>query len=162
MTENIPRTYMTKDDKAAFTCPKCNKSRLMDVSRFKNVNKASIKVKVKCPCGHQYSIILERRKEIRKEVAFIGTYTAVEKGVDVVGRITVKDLSRSGLRFKTHLPRQFEVNEELLLEFELDDREQSQVKRKVIVRSQHGDSVGVSFATSNHYDKLGAYLLYSL
>ncbi|MFO8049125.1 MAG: PilZ domain-containing protein, partial [Desulfosudaceae bacterium] len=75
---------------------------------------------------------------------------------------TIKDLSRSGLRFKTHLPRQFEVNEELMLEFELDDREQSQVQRKVIVRSQHGDSVGVSFATSNHYDKLGAYLLYSL
>ncbi|MFP4039779.1 MAG: PilZ domain-containing protein [Desulfosudaceae bacterium] len=162
MNDNLPRTYMTKDDKAAFTCPKCNKSRLMDVSRFKSVNKASIKVKVKCPCGHQYSIILERRKEIRKEVAFIGTYTAIEKGVDVVGRITVKDLSRSGLRFKTHLPRQFEVDEELLLEFELDDREQSQVQRKVIVRSQHGDSVGVSFVTSNHYDKLGAYLLYSL
>lgn len=162
MNDKLPRTYMTKDDKAAFTCPKCGKSRLMDVSKFKNINKASIKVNARCPCGHQYKIILERRKEIRKEVSFLGTYTAVEKGVDVMGRMTVKDLSRSGLRFKAHLPREFEIGEELLLEFELDDRDQSQVQRKAIVRSQHGDSVGVSFATSNHYDKLGAYLLYSL
>jgi|SRR6056297_2602659 len=159
---NLPRTYMTKDGKAAFTCPKCHKSKLMDVSQFKDVNKASIKVKCKCPCGHQYTVLLERRKEIRKGVSFVGTYTAFEKGMETKGRITVVNLSRSGLRFKTHLPSQFEVGEELFLEFELDDRDQSLVKRKVIVRSQHGNSVGVSFATTEHYDKLGAYLLYSL
>jgi len=160
--ENLPRTFMTKDDKAAFTCPKCSKVRIMDVSGFKNIDKAVIKVKCKCPCGHVYSVLLERRREIRKVVAFLGNYCTLEKGRESKGRITVKDLSRSGLRFKVHLPYQFQSGETVMLEFTLDDREQSLIKRKVIIRSQHGDSVGASFASTEHYDKLGPYLLYSL
>ncbi len=159
---NLPRTFITKDDKATFQCPKCQKVQVKDVSQFKHVQRAVIKVKCKCPCGHVYKILLERRKEVRKAVDFIGTYISIEKGLDVKGRMTIIDLSRSGLRFKTHLPQQFSEGEEVQLEFNLDDREQSLIKRKVIVRSQQGNSVGASFTSSEHYDKLGTYLLYSL
>jgi transcription elongation factor Elf1 len=160
--EKLPRIFMTQKDTAAFTCPKCGKVRIMDVSQFKHVNKSVIKVKCKCPCGHKYSVLLERRKEIRKEVAFIGSFSSLERGRDGRGRVTVKDLSRSGLRFKMHLPYQFKIGENIMLEFTLNDRDQSLITRKVIIRSQHGDSVGASFASTEHYDKLGPYLLYSL
>ena len=144
-TQKLPRTFMTEKNTAAFTCPKCNKVRIMDVSQFKDINKASIKVKCKCTCGHKYSVILERRKEIRKEVNFPGTYYAYERGMEVKGRITIRDLSRSGLRFKMDLPRQFKVGETIMLEFTLNDRDQSVIKRQVIVRSQFDKFVGVSF-----------------
>jgi transcription elongation factor Elf1 len=160
--ENLPRIFMTKEDKAPFTCPKCGKVRIMDVSQFKHVNKSVIKVKCKCPCGHTYSVLLERRREIRKEVSFIGTYYAHEKGMEIKGRITIRDLSRSGLRFKTHLSHQFTLGETVTLEFTISDREHSMITRKVVIRSQHGDSVGASFVSTEHYDKLGPYLLYSL
>ena len=160
--ENLPRTFMTEKNKAAFTCPKCNKVKIMDVSQFKDVNKAVIKVKCKCPCGNRYSVLLERRKEIRKEVNLVGTYIAEERGLEVKGRITIRDLSRSGLRFKLDIPRQFEPGQTILLEFTLNDREQSVIKRRVIVRSQFDKFVGVSFQSKEHYDKLGPYLLYSL
>ncbi len=160
--ENLPRTFITKDDKATFKCPKCNKVQLKDVSQFKDVNRAVIKVKVKCPCGNIYKMLLERRREVRKQVNFVGNYTAIEKDMDIQGRMTIVDMSRSGLRFQTHLPQQFEIGEEVQLEFQLDDQQQSLIKRKVVVRSQHGNSVGASFRSTDHYDKLGTYLLYSI
>jgi len=163
MTENLPRTFMTKDNRAAFTCPKCGKVRVMDVSQFKDVNKATIKVKCKCPCGHQYSVLLERRREIRKEVYFPGTFNLMGQGnKPIKGRITVRDLSRSGLRFEINAPYQFRTGETVLLEFTINDREQSLIKRNVIIRSQHGSLVGASFASTEHYDKLGPYLLFTL
>lgn len=160
--ENLPRTFISKDNKATFKCPKCQKIQIKDVSQFKNVDKATIKVKCKCPCGNVYKIILERRQEVRKPVKFMGTYSALEKGVDVKGSMTIVDLSRSGLRFQTRMPQQFSVGEKIHVEFTLDDQQQTLIKRTLIVRSQHGSSVGTSFATTDHYDKLGTYLLYSL
>lgn len=160
--ENLPRTFISKDDKATFKCPKCGKLQVKDVAQFKNIDKATIKVKCKCPCGHVYKIILERRREVRKPVSFVGTYTALEKGMDVKGRMTIVDLSRSGLRFQTRMPQQFEVGEKVQIEFNLNDQQQTPIKRNVIVRSQHGNSVGASFESADHYDKLGTYLLYSL
>lgn len=160
--ENLPRAFISKDDKATFKCPKCQKIQIKDVSQFKNINKATIKVKCKCPCGNVYKIILERRREVRKPVSFVGIYTSLEKGMDVQGRMTIVDLSRSGLRFQTRMPQQFEAGEKVQIEFNLDDQQQTPIKRNVIIRSQHGNSVGASFESSDHYDKLGTYLLYSL
>ena len=160
--DNLPRTFITKKDKATFTCPSCGKAEIKDVARFKDVDKPYIIVKCKCPCGHTYRMRLERRQEIRKNVGFVGTFTAGEKGMDTQGRMTIMDISRSGLRFKTHLPYQFEKDEKVFLEFTLENEEQSLIKREVVVRGQHGTSVGASFVSRNHYDKLGAYLLYSM
>lgn len=162
MSENLPRTFMNEKLKATFTCPKCHKVKVMDVSQFKDVNKAVIKVKATCPCGHKYSVLLERRKEIRKEVNLPGTYYVIEHGGEVKGRVTIRDLSRSGLRFKMDLPREFEIGETIRLEFTLNDRENSLIKRNVIIRSQYQTFVGASFQSKEHYDKLGPYLLYSL
>lgn len=160
--KNIPRVYMTAQNKAGFTCPKCNKVRVMDVSQFKDVNKPVIKVKCKCTCGHKYSVLLERRREIRKEVNLTGRYETLDRELTVKGTIIVKDLSRSGLRFQLKMPQEFKIGETLMLEFTLNDRDSSQIKRKVIVRSQFGVSVGTSFESKEHFDKLGPYLLYSL
>ena len=159
--ENIPRVYMTAQNKAGFTCPKCSKVRVMDVSQFKDVNKSVIKVKCKCPCGHKYSVLLERRKEIRKEVDLPGTYYTIDREREIRGSVVVRDLSRSGLRFQLRMPQEFKIGETIFIEFTLNDRENSLIKRKLIVRSQHGSSVGTSFESKEHFDKLGPYLLYS-
>ncbi|MFZ5564331.1 MAG: PilZ domain-containing protein [Thermodesulfobacteriota bacterium] len=161
MTDPVQKVFMNKDNKANFTCPVCSKARLMDVSQYKDIDKA-VKVKAKCPCGHVYSVLLERRRHVRKAVSLIGSYTADEKGMDIKGRMTVVDISRTGLRFKMHMQHYFEENDQLSIEFHLDDQEQTLVKRKVIVRSIHGLYVGVRFASDQHYDKLGTYLLYQV
>jgi len=160
-TENLPKVFMNKENKATFTCPKCKNARVKDVSQYKDIDRA-VKVKCKCSCGHVYTVLLERRKHIRKPVNFIGSYTADEKGMDVKGRMTVTDISRTGLRFRMQMQHYFEPGDTLDIEFQLDDNEQTLIKRRVIVRSVQGLSVGVEFTSDQHYDKLGAYLLYHM
>ena len=59
MAEKI---FVTEDNMAVLECPQCKKGKRVDVSRFKDVRQA-VKIKVKCPCGHLFKVILERRKK---------------------------------------------------------------------------------------------------
>ncbi len=54
-------TIYILDDKATFVCPKCEKAKTADVSKYKFVD-AEIKVNCKCPCGHRYTVLLDRRQ----------------------------------------------------------------------------------------------------
>jgi hypothetical protein len=112
--------------------------------------------------------MLERRKFYRKgtdlpgaytykKINFPGTYT--RESDDDRGLMTVTDISRSGLKIRVNVIRDFSPGDRLNVEFNLDDRGRSLIKKAVIVRNILGKSVGVEFDTMGHFDKLGAYLL---
>jgi len=75
--------------------------------------------------------------------------------------MTITDLSRSGLRIKLNFPQKLEPGDKLDLEFTLDDKLRSVVKKEVIVRSVKDLSIGLEFVYSEHFDKLGPYLLFN-
>jgi hypothetical protein len=50
----------------------------------------------------------------------------------------------------------------LVVEILLDDPQASLVRKEVVVRSVSGHLLGVEFVSTDHYDKLGPYLLYRL
>jgi len=72
----------------------------------------------------------------------------------------ILDLSRSGLRMKTNDVAELKVGDILNLRFTLDDKQNSEVTKEVIVRSISGHSLGTEFLSLEHYDKLGSYLLF--
>jgi hypothetical protein len=76
--------------------------------------------------------------------------------------MTVEDLSRSGLRIKQDFPKEISPGDHLALAFKLDDDQQSIVRKEVVVISVKGSSVGAAFLNSEHYDKLGPYLLFHM
>jgi hypothetical protein len=154
MTEKV---FIGSNDMATFKCPECNKTKTTNVSRFRNIQQA-VRVKCKCPCGHTYSALLERRKHIRKDTHLAGTFIH-ENGVDR-GTMDILDLSRSGLRIKTNFPANIKVGDKMRLEFTLDDKQFSKVSKEVIVRSVSGRSIGTEFVSLEHFDKLGSYLLF--
>jgi hypothetical protein len=151
----LDRVIITDDNTATFVCPKCKKWKTKDVSRYKNTE-TSVRVKIKCPCGHAYAVILERRKCIRKNVNLPGKFISYKKSE--ADNIIVTDISQTGLRFKLEFPQDFAPEEKLNLEFTLDDKQRSLVKKKVIVRTVKDLSIGVEFLSAGHYDKLGPYL----
>ena len=55
---------------------------------------------------------------------------------------------------------EIKVGDILKLQFTLDDKENSEVTKEVIVRSISGNSLGTEFLSLEHYDKLGSYLLF--
>jgi hypothetical protein len=91
----MPQSVFFKDEyKAVFTCPECTKSKTVDFSKvlFKT-NKISLKVK--CPCGHIFPVIIERRKFYRKETNLSGVFMLENNSKELP--MTVTNISRSGM-----------------------------------------------------------------
>lgn len=158
MNKEPEKVFIGDNNRATFRCPRCDKSKTTDVSRYKDIQKA-VRVKCSCPCGHSYTVLLERRKHIRKNLNLVGTYV-YENGQEQ-GRMTVLDLSRSGMKIKLNFKPNMQIGDKLLLTFNLDDAQHSQVQKEVVVRSIHDTVLGVEFTSQEHYDKLGSYLLFN-
>ena len=53
---------------------------------------------------------------------------------------------------------EFQVGDNLTIEFTLDDEERSQIREAGIVQRIQSNTVGLDFKTTDHYGKLGRYL----
>lgn len=152
----VRTVYVNNENKAVFTCPACTKARTMDVSRFLAL-KTNARIKAKCPCGHAYSVILERRKHYRKATRLAGAYSANNDQRELP--VTVTNLSRSGLEFTTSCVKNLKAGDRGDIEFRLDDKNKSLIKKKVVIRKIEEKKIGVEFSFLDEYDKaLGFYL----
>ncbi|MBF0119992.1 MAG: PilZ domain-containing protein [Desulfobacterales bacterium] len=149
------KAFINIENKATFVCPQCNKTKVADVSKYKDIDQP-IWVNCKCPCGHTYKVLLERRRHFRKEVNLKGRYIWGDKGG---GSLLVKDLSRSGIKFMVNFPPKFSSGDLITVEFTLDNQASSIVRKDVIVKNINKLIVGAEFTTQDHYDFLGGYFL---
>jgi hypothetical protein len=156
MTEKV---YITSKQMATFICPKCQKSKTVNVSKYASLDKI-VKVKVTCPCGYGYTSILEKRKKYRKETNLPGSFVHLVDGRQAGGGLmTVKDLSTSGLKIQINSKHNCKVGDVILVEFCLDDSHRTLIKKKVIVRNIVGPHIGTEFAPTEAIDRaLGFYL----
>ncbi len=148
--------FVNQENKAVFTCPSCTKARTKDVSKVLHENKSAT-IKVKCPCGHIFPVVLERRKYYRKATKLPGIFIPEKKLKEFP--MTVTNLSRSGLEFKSYENNNLKVGDRLKAEFRLDDKSRSLMSKEVIVKKIEGTTVGAEFCVMDEYDKvLGFYL----
>jgi len=148
--------FIHNENKAVFTCPQCTKSKTVDVSKiiFKT---SKLNLKVKCPCGHIFPVILERRKFYRKETNLRGFFVLENDSRELP--MTVTNISRSGLQFKSAANVNFKLDDRVVMEFRLDDKAKSLIKKKGIIKRIEGMTIGVEFSFIDEYDKvLGFYL----
>ena len=155
----LEKVHITSKQMATFVCPKCQRSKTANVSKYANMDK-TIKVNVKCPCGHAYTAILEKRRRYRKETDLPGSFIHLVGGRQVgKGVMTVKDISLSGLKLKVNTTFNGALGDRLLLEFHLDNVHRTLIKRKVIIRNIYPPLIGTEFAPNEPVDKaLGFYL----
>src|SRR6266487_4154362 len=120
-TMEIKKIYANDDEKGTLICEKCGKTRVVDLSNFKNIGKP---LKVKCGCGHFFFVRIEIRKFYRKSTHLSGEYIKISndatKGLEK-GAMTVEDLSRTGLGFRTKTPHNIRMEDMLRVRFILDD-----------------------------------------
>jgi PilZ domain-containing protein len=158
MTEKI---FLNSDQTATFVCPKCRKTRLVDVSPYL-AHKNIIRLRAKCACGHIYKVFIDKRKKFRKQTRLAGTYKygpndSLSK--KYTGEITIENLSYSGLRIKLQAMPRFKVNDILLVDFLLDDKKKSRIQTKVVVRNIKGFYAGLEYVSQHSLNKeLGFYL----
>lgn len=152
--------FISSNNTATFRCPQCGQAKTADVSQHAASDKR-ITVNCTCVCGHKFRCRLEKRRQYRKTVNFPGKFMLLGKdGPADTGLMTIVDISTTGLKFKTTVPRQFDSGTELRVEFCLDDRNRTPMEKRVIVRNVSGSYVGVSFHTNELEDPaLGFYLM---
>ena len=158
MTDNV---FIYKDNKAIVICPKCEKSKTIDVSEDIG-SKYLVRLQHKCSCGYLYIVLLERRKRQRKIVNLPGTFLcSVSKEPVDKGLMTIQDITRAGLCFKldANTKQNFNIGDKFLLEFHLDDQSRSLIKKEAIIRNIRGPFIGVEFSSVDLYDRaLGLYM----
>ena len=158
----VEKIFITAHKMATFICPACRRTKTVDVTKNKTLARA-VKVRVKCPCGHVYSVQLERRRHYRKETDLPGAFFRLKSGKKIGhGSMVVKDISRSGLRCKLNSRINLKVGDTILVEFHLDDRQRSHIKKEAVVRIITNNEIGVEFSSMDPSDisdkRLGFYL----
>jgi len=156
------RIFVTNDNKATLACPACERSRTIDASPCMGVARV-VRIRIKCPCGHQYPTQLERRRHFRKVVNFKGTYSQTPGGRHVGrGDMAVLDLSRTGVKMRLSGNKAFSVGDKLMVEFQLDDPRRSTIRKESVVRRIDGSELGAEFTPTGpadpHAKAIGFYL----
>lgn len=159
----MQKAFVSSNNKVTFACPQCKKTRTVDIAKHKALEKA-VKIKIHCPCGHDYPVMIERRKQFRKEVSLPGTFTRIYNERRAGGgTMVVKDVSRNGLSLRVNDIAYIRVGDILEVEFTLDDTKRSPILKEVVVRKIFGHDLGTEFVSidaGNASDKaIGFYLL---
>jgi len=159
------KVFVNSDNTATLMCPNCQKTRIVDVSKYMRPDAPS-KLKAKCKCGHSYAVSLEKRKYFRKETQLEGIYrytvsNSVVSSAEVQGRLMVVNISKTGMRLKLNSMPRFQVGDLINVEFRLDDSKKSLISRNVYVRNMKGLFIGVEYASQPSLDSaLGFYLFH--
>lgn len=183
----IKEITLNKENKADIRCSKCLKNRSVDMSKYKDMDRA-IRFKTKCRCGHSDTVFLNRRDKFRKNTDFFGIYTNMSSGKGgQKGEMTVLDVSRAGLRMEishvklkvkehdvsvvTGEQASFEhkikkpvdeinIGDKLLVEFRLDDTKKTLIKKEVLIRWMKMPYIGVEFSSKSLYEgSLAFYMM---
>jgi hypothetical protein len=156
----VESVYPTDSNKATFICPKCRKTKTVDVSKFAHTSQ-TVRVNSTCSCGHKWTSVLEKRKRYRKSVNLPGTYALTRDGqVTDRGGMQVTDVSAGGVKLKLSVQRNLQVGDYLSIEFHLDDSKRTIIKKDVVVRNISGIYIGTAFRFADPYDPvLGFYLM---
>jgi len=156
----IQKVFVTKSKTIHISCPECGRNRDKDVSKYMKLDQA-VQLKYKCPCGYNFSLLLDRRRYVRKKVNFTGTLTFGKRKYSIlVVDILVMDVSKYGLKIKLIDKFDIEKDQVVTIEFQLDDEAQSIVSKDAVVRNVMIPTIGVEFLAHDHYDKFGAYILF--
>jgi hypothetical protein len=153
----MEKAHISNSNTATFVCSNCENTSTVDVGKYVNVEKR-VTVKVRCRCGHEFKVVLEKRKKYRKQTNLPGNYTNLDADNDK-GVMTVVDISSTGLKLKLNVSRDFNIGETLKVEFSLDDKRHTEIKKNVVVQNISGNYVGVAFASREPDDPAPRYYL---
>ena len=158
MTNQTPKnkTFVKDDSQATIVCPACSVAKTISVEEFRHRQHV---LKVKCNCGHSFSLQLEFRQFFRKETELQGVYDT-KPPARGGGIATIVNLSLIGACFEVRGVHDLKIGHKGSLVFTLDNRKETVLYRQVIIRSVDGNRIGCEFVEDRAFEKeLGFYLL---
>jgi hypothetical protein len=151
----IPKLFVGKKWTTKIICPNCKCSRFVNFSKYKKLAR-TVKVRIKCKCGYAQVALLERRDRHRKPTNLKGIYISklVGRNIDQES-IEVKNLSVDGIRFKfmDNHKYEFKPGDELLVEFSLNEKPGSLIRKEAIIKSFNRPSISAQFKNKNSFNE---------
>ncbi|MDM8522554.1 PilZ domain-containing protein [Desulfococcaceae bacterium HSG8] len=156
MTEK--KLFINNDNMAVCVCPKCKETKGFNVFGYESVNEP-VRITHLCGCGHSQTLLLERRKFHRKKAELPGLCTFTKEKTKRT--MTVKDLSRGGLKLELNEKTDVKIGNKIFVEFCLDDEDFTLIRKKGIIKNISKNYIGIEFypgKPGNLYDKaIGVY-----
>ena len=161
-TESFKKVFIPDNNIVTIECPSCKISKQVNVSKYIK-HETQVRFNVKCSCGNTFPFLLERREFYRKGTSLKGTFVYSPKiGKKEKGSMTVLDISRGGIRFKTRAATTVKKGDSIEVEFNLDNQKKSLIKKLVTVRNVKDCIINAQFCffdSNNPGDKdIGFYL----
>ena len=149
------KSFVKTNNTASIRCPSCALVKNIPVGKFRNSQHT---LKTRCQCDTVFMVSLDFRKHYRKPTNIDGVYTAIG-GHGGGGQMQIDNISRSGVGFSLPEGHRMTVGQKVLLIFKIDDKKQTELTKKVIIRRIHNNSFGCEFANMNQVGKdLGFFL----
>ena len=148
--------HVRADNSATLTCPICGMVKHFSAAPYYSIRHSMI---VRCSCKASFPIQLNFRRNFRKLTNLPGTYHIISAGSSGSGIIQVTNLSRGGAEFTVsgghNLVKDLEIN----LEFQLNDKKQTVLKKQAVIKTVRQNVIGCEFKCSGEMDKaLGFFL----
>ena len=150
------KIFVTSSKMATFPCSECGNSFQKDVSKYIG-HEAQVRLKYKCKCQNSFSVVLERRRSIRKNVAFRGYILDKQQKIP----ITVVDISKHGMKIKILKKLLLKEGQKIRIEFSLDDPKKSVISKTVQINKIIPPlTMGCKFLEQEHFGDLGKFFLF--
>ena len=141
---------------ASIRCPDCALVKNIAVGKFRNRKHT---LKTRCSCGTTFLVALDFRRHYRKPTKTIGVYSLIGESCSGGGQMQVNNISRSGVGFSVSGMHNISTGQKALLNFRIDDKKQTELTIKVLIKNIRGNTVGCEFINQNQIGKdLGFYL----
>ena len=150
------KAFVRTDGSTTIICPECRIAKNVSALPFKGKKHL---LKVRCPCGKAFAVQLDFRHHYRKNADLPAKYSFVDTPEDGDFNVQITNLSLSGICFTTNSPNLLTIGLNLIIEFNLDDKRKTLIKKKITVRNIREQVIGCEFTGNEAFEKnLGFYL----
>jgi len=152
---DVQKSFVNAQGIATIKCPQCGIIKNLPATQYRGRQHA---LKVRCTCDYTWNLLLDFRRHYRKETELTGTYT-LEEPSSGGGRLTVVNISRSGVGFTVAGLHAVMIGQKARLHFALDNKKMTLLDKLVTIKSVKNGYIGCEFLDDRVFEKdLGFYL----
>lgn len=141
MENTIKKVYVGANGLATFICLNCGEVQKEQAQVYMGTKGP---VKIQCKCGNDFDVEIEFRGLYRKGTGLDGIYLNVSNPNNW-GKMIVKNLSMQGCKFETLTANLLNPEEEIKIEFYLNNAKNSLIRKRAIVRYVNKRYIGCEF-----------------
>lgn len=150
------KAHVRENNTATLICPACGAIKHIAAEKFRFGRHT---INVRCRCQQLFTVLLDFRRHYRKQTSLPGTYEIISEGGIGGGIIHINNISRSGVGFTVSGLHRIEKDQELLVEFQLNDKRKTTLKKRVLVKSVRQNVIGCQFKDNAEMERaLGFFL----